>query len=290
MLGIFLLYKGLIQMNLSISAIILTKNEVVNLKCCIDSLQWCQEVIVVDSGSNDGTTQLAESLGAKVFTHIQPPPFNIAEQRNWAVQNCDLKGEWVLFIDADEMIPSDLASEIQRVCGSPDNPYNAFELTARYLFWGKWLKRTQGYPNWHPRLLKKGQVRFTGGVWEHFSPEAKIGKIFVPYDHFANSKGFGDWLERHDRYSSWDAQHIVDFLESGKATALGTDRKLKLRLLAAKLWFIRPIARFIQMYFLRLGFLEGWISLVFCLLYSMYELMTVVKIIELKRRKAGLPL
>jgi len=277
-------------MNRLISTIILTKNEASNLKRCIDSLQWCQEVVVLDSGSTDQTTQLAESLGAKVFTHIQPSPFKISEQRNWALQNCDLKGDWVLFVDADETIPPDLAKEIQRVCSGTDNPYNAFELTARYLFWGKWLKRTQGYPNWHPRLLKRGEVTFIGGVWEHFSTDAKVGRITIPYDHFANSKGFADWLERHTRYSSWDAHHIVDFLETGKATALGTERKLRLRLLAAKLWPLRPIARFLQMYFLRLGFLEGWISLCFCLLYAMYEFMTVVKIVELKRRKAGLPL
>jgi len=76
----------------------------------------------------------------------------------------------------------------------------------------------------------------------------------------------------------------------GKTSALGTERKLKLRLLAAKLWFMRPIVRFIQMYFLRLGFLEGITALIFCLLYAMYEFMTVVKIIELRRKKSGLPL
>lgn len=277
-------------MNLAISAIILTKNEVSNLKRCIDSLQWCDEVIVVDSGSTDGTTQLAEFLGAKVFTHIQPPPFKISEQRNWALQNCNLKGEWVLFIDADEVIPPNLATEIQRICWESNNPYNAFELPARYLFWGKWLKHTQGYPNWHPRLLKVGQVNFVGGVWENFASDTKVGRINIPYDHFANSKGFADWLERHDRYSSWDAQKVVEFLETGKAASLGTERKLRLRLWAARLWVVRPIFRFLQMYFLRLGFLEGLTALIFCLLYAMYEFMTVVKIIELKRHKSELPL
>lgn len=277
-------------MSIVLSAVILTKNEVSNLKRCVDSLQWCQEVVVIDSGSTDGTTQLAESLGAKVFIHIPPPPFKFSEQRNWALQNCDLQGEWVLFVDADESIPPELATDIERVCSNSQNPSNAFVLTPRYLFWGKWLKLTQGYPNWHHRLLKKGEVTYAGGMWEHFISGAKIGKITIPYDHFANSKGFGDWLERHDRYSSWDAQNVIEFLETGKATALGTERKLRLRLLAAKLWPIRPLFRFLQMYFLRLGFLEGWTSLVFCLLYAMYEFMTVVKIIELKRRKAGLPL
>jgi len=271
-----------------ISAIILTKNEEINIKRCIHSLQWCLEVVVVDSGSTDGTIQLAESLGAKVFTNIQYPRFIIDEQRNWALQNCNLKGEWVLFLDADETISLQLAVEIQKVCKEKENTYNAFELTARYIFWGKWLKRTQGYPNWHSRLLKKGEVTFSGGVWEHFSDGAKIGKITIPYEHFANSKGFSDWLERHDRYSTWDAENVVKFLETGQIKSLATNRKLQLRVLAAKFWLLRPIIRFLQMYIIRLGFLEGWQAFIFCLLYTMYEFMTVVKIIELKRLKTGL--
>jgi glycosyltransferase involved in cell wall biosynthesis len=272
-----------------ISAIILTKNEEFNLKRCIGSLQWCQDVIVLDSGSTDNTTQIAVSLGARVFTHIQQAPFRISEQRNWALENCELKSEWVLFVDADEVITSQLAAEIQRVCAD-NNSQNAFELTPRYLFWGKWMKRTQGYPNWHPRLLKRGDVTFAGGVWEHFCEGAKVGRINIPYDHFANSKGISDWLARHDRYSSWDAQNVFNFLETGQALSLATNRKLQLRLLAAKFWFLRPVARFFQMYILRLGFLEGWQALIFCLLYAIYEFMTVIKIIELKRLKSGLPL
>jgi glycosyltransferase involved in cell wall biosynthesis len=103
-------------MNLSISAIVLTKNEALNLERCFNSLQWCGEIVVVDSGSTDGTQEVAESLGAKVYTHIQPPPFRISEQRNWALENCDLKGEWVLFSDADETIPTALAVAIQKIC------------------------------------------------------------------------------------------------------------------------------------------------------------------------------
>ena len=97
-------------------------------------------------------------------------------------------------------------------------------------------------------------------------------------------------LKDTNRYSSWDAQHIVDFLETGQNKSLGTDRKLQLRILAAKFWQLRPIARFVQMYFLRFGFTEGLTALIFCLMYAMYEFMTVVKIIEIKRKKASFPL
>lgn len=274
----------------SISAVILTKNEEINIRRCLQSLRWCPEIVVIDSGSTDQTIKLAESLGAAVFTHIQPPPFKISAQRNWALENCSLRGDWVLFIDADEVIPEDLSVEIQRICSVQDQSCNAFELTPRYWFWGKWLKRTQGYPNWHARLLKRGEVTFAGGVWEHFATGAKIGRIQTPYDHFANSKGLSDWLERHDRYSSWDAEHILQFLETRQSSALATERKLKLRRWAAWFWPFRPLFRFAQMYILRLGFLEGRVALLYSILCAIYELMVVVKVIELKRKQADLSL
>jgi hypothetical protein len=180
--------------------------------------------------------------------------------------------------------------ELERVCGDAACVTEAFELTPRYLFWGQWLKRTQGYPNWHPRVVRRGRARFAGGVWEHFTAGVRVGRITEPYDHFANSKGLSDWLARHDRYSTWDAEKITDYLESGNSDRLGTERKLWLRRWAARCWPIRPWARFGQMYFLRLGFLEGRAALVFCLLYFFYEWMTVVKIVELRRRRKGEPL
>lgn len=268
------------------TAIVLTKDEEANLVRCLDSLRWCREIVVIDSGSTDGTQERAGALGAQVLVHIQAGPFNIAEQRNWALAHARLADGWVLFLDADETMPPELAAEITRITTDATLAYTAYELTPRYLFWGRWLRRTQGYPNWHARLLKVGATRFTGGVWEHFAT-AQVGRISIPYDHHANSKGLSDWLARHDRYSSWDAEKIVDFLESGNPGALGTNRKLGLRCWAARLWPLRPVARFVQMYFLRLGFTEGMPAFVFCLLYATYEFMTVVKIVELKRRRRG---
>jgi glycosyltransferase involved in cell wall biosynthesis len=278
-------------MNMSISSIILTKNEVSNIERCIASLKWCREVIVVDSGSTDGTLELAQKLGAIVYTNIQKTPYQAAKQRNWAIDNTNAVGEWILFVDADETIPPDLAVEIQKTCSASDNKYNAFKLTPRYLFWGKWMKRTQGYPNWHDRLLKTGEVRFAdGGYWEHFESNIEVGKIIIPYDHFGNSKGISSWIEKHDRYSSAEAEKIVEFLETQEPDSLGTKNKLTLRIWAAKLWLIRPIVKFLYMYVIRLGFLEGLTSLVFCTLYTICEFFVVVKVIELKRKKSGLPL
>lgn len=276
-----------------ISSVILTLNEEANLSRCAESLRWCHRICVVDSGSTDGTARQAQTLGLEFYEHRQRPPFLIDRQRNWALEHCGFRpGEWVLFLDADETVPSQLAQFLQELAVQPESPGQpeAYEMTPRYLFWGRWLRRTQGFPNWHPRLVRAGRARFTSGVWEEFAAGPRVGRIAEPYDHHANSKGFRDWLERHDRYSSWDAEGIVRFLESGTAESLGTGRKLRERTWAARHWRWRPLARFAHLYLWRRGFLEGKEALVFCLSMAFYEWMTVMKVGEALRKKRGFPL
>lgn len=267
----------------NIACVVLTKNEEGNIERCLASVAWCSERVVVDSGSTDRTRELAEITGARFLVHVQAGAFNIAEQRNWALESTDIQAEWVLFLDADEEITPALRVAIERELSAPRG-FNAYELTPKYLFWGKWLKRTQGFPNWHARVVRRGEAGFTGCVWEHFDSRARIGKITEPYNHYANSKGLSDWLERHDRYSTWDAQKIVSYLETRDPKALGTERKARLRLWAARFYPLRPIARFIHIYFLRLGFLEGLPALVFSFQYFIYETFTVMKVWELNRK------
>ena len=99
-----------------IVAVILTKNEEINVERCMESLQFCKEVIVLDSGSTDRTEEIARSLGARFYTHVQPPPFRIAEQRNWVLDNHPFAGEWVLFIDADCIVQPNAPSLFGQDC------------------------------------------------------------------------------------------------------------------------------------------------------------------------------
>jgi glycosyltransferase involved in cell wall biosynthesis len=272
----------------AIAAIVLTKNEQANISRCLASIPWPRKV-VVDSGSTDATVELAKQCGAMVLVHIQEGPFNIAEQRNWAIAASKLNAEWILFLDADEELTSRTIKAIEDA-STHGTEYDAFELTPKYLFWGRWLKRTQGYPNWHDRLVKNIEAPFEGGVWEHFRSDLRVGKLAEPYNHYGFSKGLSDWLNRHDRYSTWDGARVYAFLQSGQSGDLGTARKLRLRGLAARLWPIRPIARFVYMYIYKLGFLEGMPGFVYSVLCMFYEFMTVVKINEHRRISRGLPL
>ena len=270
----------------TIACVILTKDEEQNIQRSLESVAWCHEVVVVDSGSADRTKQIATSNRARVIEHIQNGPFNIAEQRNWALSYTEIKSDWVLFLDADEEVPGELRRKLESIL-SVEQKYNAYELTPKYIFWGRWLKRTQGYPNWHARLIKRREAGFSGGVWEHFDERAIIGRISVPYNHYANSKGFADWLQRHNRYSTWDAERIVAYLKSGNGNSLGTSRKLKLRKLAARFYIIRPFVRVAVMLFWRCGILEGLPAIIFSIQYFMYETFTVFKVVELLRVNAG---
>ena len=273
----------------TIAGVVLTLNEEKDLARALLSLAWCDEILVVDSGSTDRTNEVAYQCGAQFVQHLQAQPFLITQQRNWVLDYAGLKSDWVLFLDADEEVGSELAEQIF-YCINSANLLDAYELTPRYWFLGQWLKRTQGYPNWHPRLVRRGFAHFHGGVWESFSSGTRVGRISYPYEHYAFSKGFDDWLERHKRYATWDAQQIEQYLTSSSTKALPKYRHHSLRVLMSQLWLFRPPLRFVQKYILQLGFLEGWQSFIFSLMMSFYDFMTVVKVIELQRRRKGLPL
>ena len=273
----------------TIAGVVLTLNEQQDLGRALQSLSWCDELLVLDSGSTDLTQQVAELHQASFIQHRQDPPFLIATQRNWALENCGLSSDWVLFLDADEEVGPQLVQAI-KTCIKSSTVFEAYELTPRYWFLGRWLKRTQGYPNWHPRLIRRGFTRFEGGVWESFADCSNVGRISLPYEHYAFSKGFDDWLERHQRYASWDAAQIVAFLTTRSSASLATRRWRKSRLILSQLWWLRPPLRFLQKYLLQAGFVEGWQGLLFALMMAGYEMMTVIKVIELLRRQNKLPL
>jgi len=273
----------------SITGIVLCLNEEHRLAKALNSLLWCDDILVVDSGSSDKSLEIARSFNARVLINKQKGQFLITEQRNVALRYGNIQSEWILFLDADEEIGNECRAEIIRAI-SHHKSINAYEMTPRYWFFGKWLKRSQGYPNWHPRLLKSSGVSFVGGVWESFSDLNNVGRIRTPYEHFAFSKGTDDWIDRHQRYSTWDAKHICDFLESKDEQMLGTNRKLALRKVDAQLWYLKPITKFLFRYLYKLGILEGWQGLLHCLLHFTYDMMVVVKIAEIRRKQMNKPL
>ena len=271
----------------TIAGVVLTLNEENDLDQSLSSLHWCDELLVLDSGSVDSTSLIAASHGARFVTHTQDPPFLITDQRNWALHNCGLKSDWVLFLDADESISPSLYAEISAFLLNPKD-LNAIYLSPRFWFLGKWLKHIQNFPNWHPRLVKRGSASFQGGVWETFSANAKTGYMKNPYEHFAFSKGLNNWIDRHKRYSDWEAYLTISNHDNLNPSF--TLRRSFSRSLLFKLWPLRPIVVLFNKLFLQLGILDGLRGILYCFLVFTYELMIVIKVIEAKRKRLSLPL
>jgi len=280
----------------SVTVVILTYNEERNLSTCLEAVQWADDLLVVDSGSQDQTLAIAQRYRARILIH-QADPFLISEQRNYALDAGDITTEWVLFIDADEIVTAALHRELEQTIAAAPAQLLAYRLAPKFMFLGSWLKYCQAYPVWHDRLLRAGQVRFQGGVWESFAlaePSARvIGYLQEPYLHYSVNKGIGDWFSKHNRYATVEALDILTTLGQPITAPLAsqrTTRKRKWRNLAAHVWPLRPLLRFLVMYIGQRGFLDGRPGLLYSLMIACYEFMIVLKVIEFRRRQQGLPL
>lgn len=266
-----------------VTVIILTHNEALNIADCLRSVEFAEDVIVVDSGSTDGTRELAVQTRAdvRVFQH----PFqDFGDQRNWALDQTSPRHDWILFLDADERVTSQLAQTIHRTVTST-SPIVGYYLCYKNYFLGKWLKRCTRFPTWQLRLLRRGEVRYEKmGHGQKEVTTGPLGYIQDPYDHYGFSQGIAHWIARHNRYSTEEIGHTLQLrsepLQLG--SLLSRDRVTRnrcLKRIAARLP-CRPLIGFFYLYVWKLGFLDGRAGLMFCLLRLTHEIHMVVKLAE----------
>lgn len=270
------------------SILILTLNESDNIEACIDSVAWADDVVVLDSFSSDDTITRAEAKGARVF---QRKFDDFGGQRNYALDEIDFKHDWVFHLDADERFNEELRAECERVITMDQK--SAYFVPNRIIFLGKWIKRCTQYPYPQVRLIKRGEVRFAkaGHGQREDKAERGVGHIHVAYDHYNFSKGVGDWIAKHNRYSQEEAALATEIEKMPLQSCFSSDTMTRKR--ALKSWFVRlpgrPVIKFFFLYVFRLGFLDGAPGFYYCLLQSFYEFMISLKIRELNRRDKGLP-
>jgi len=270
---------------MSLSVLILTSNEETNLPVCLDALQWCDDIVVLDSYSSDRTVEIAKQSGARVY---QRGFDSFAAQRNWGLASISFRHEWVFHLDADEVFTEGLLNEIRRT--TPGTSYDAFHVPSKMMFLGKWLRFSGMYPTYQVRLTRRERFRFrqVGHGQKEDIEQLRIGTLREPYLHYSFSKGLSDWFYRHNWYSSLEAEETLRNRKAdiqdwkGLISANGPRRRRSLRTLSSRLPF-RPLIRFVYMYFLRLGFLDGYPGFVYSILLSFYEYMIVLKTHELKR-------
>jgi len=243
--------------NSMISVVVLTKNEEKNIKECLESLQWADEIIIVDDYSQDKTRKIAQKFGAKVFKHRLGD--NFANQRNFGLKKA--RGDWVLFVDADERVPPLLAKEIR--IATVKKHFSGFYLKRKDYFLGRWLNHGETAHLKFLRLAKKNSGRWQRGVHEFWQIEkGRIGELKEPLLHYSHSN-LTEFLEDINYFSTLDAQ--IFYQEKKKLAFLD---------------WLKPLLKFIQNYFLRLGFLDGFPGLIMALMMSLYSLTVRIKVWE----------
>lgn len=258
------------------TVIVLTRDEEVNIERCLASAAWADQVVVVDSGSADGTAALARTLGALV---LDTEWRGFAAQREWALRNPAVRNEWVFFLDADEWVSPQLASEIcDRV--RRKTSVAAYRLRFRLVFTGSWIRHCGWYRgSWLVRLLRRSNCRYDTS--ERFGERALVdGPVGTLHNDIVDEdlKGLAAWMGKHVRYAQLEAERRWrrPGLRARLATIRGGRRAVpRVRSLLREVVYpavpAKPVALFLYMYLVRLGFLDGRAGLRFCLLHAWHE-------------------
>jgi glycosyltransferase involved in cell wall biosynthesis len=222
---------------LPLSAVIITLNEEHNLPRCLASLAWCEERLVVDSGSVDRTRELALAAGARV---LENPWRGYGQQKNWALARA--AHEWVFFVDADEEVSPELRAEIERFLGNPPEEVAGADLPRKTWYLGRWIMHGGWYPNRLVRLVKRGR-----GGWTE--PEVHESLELKGHVHRLER----DLLHYTFRNVGEQVQTNIRFARLGARAALARGER-------GSWWRVlgKPVGKFLETYFWKLGFLDGF--------------------------------
>ncbi len=243
-----------------LSVVLITQNAAAQLPECLASVAFADEVVVVDSGSGDGTAEVAARYGARV---VAKEWLGFGRQKQFAVEQA--AHDWVLCLDADERVSPELAASLVRALDSPEAP--VYRMARRNRFLGRWLRHGEGYPDWSPRLFDRRHARWSDDVVHEkvlyaVSPGTLAGDLL--HD---SAEDLGRYLEKQNRYSTLAAQELH---RQGRRAGV-----VELAL--------SPAVRFFKFYLLRLGFLDGLPGLVHISIGCMNSFLKYAKLIELRR-------
>lgn len=272
-----------------VSVLVPIRNEAANLPRCLAALAWAAEVWVVDSHSTDESAAIAAEWGAKLIQFDYQPPF--PKKKNWALANLPFAHEWVLIVDADEVLGEDAAAEIRAIVTHPDETRAGFWINRRFFFLGRWLRHAY-FPNWNLRLVRHRLARFErlaqeethsgdNEVHEHLIVEGTTGRLRCLMDHYA-FPDIAAFVEKHNRYSNWEARVAVEDTARGDTIQDPAVRRRRwLKRFVRRLPF-RPTLRFLWIYLFQGGFLDGRPGYIFARLHATYEFLSAAKAWELR--------
>jgi glycosyltransferase involved in cell wall biosynthesis len=251
---------------------IFTLNEAIHLPACMKALEWCDDIIVIDSLSSDETEKIARAFGARFFSNAFA---GFGAQRNWALDNTAPKYPWVLILDADERVPPELVDEMREVASRRETMAAAFRVRRRFYMWGRWLRYSSLYPTWVVRFVHRDRVRYENRG--HAETQNVNGELHDLRNDLIdeNLKGIDEWFERQNRYSRKEADYEMSLssADSAAGSLLSRDplrRRAALKLFARRMPF-RGAIYFLYAFIFRLGFLDGRDGLMFCRMRAMYQ-------------------
>lgn len=261
---------------MKVSILILTHNEADNLPACLAAVSWCDDILVIDSGSTDNSVEIARSMGARV---LHRPFDNFAGQRNFGLEAGGVRHDWILHLDADEVVTEAFRDALSAL--EPTAELDAWRVPFKTMFLGKWLRHAGMWPAYQVRLGHVQRLRFiqVGHGQREDLPPARVGDFSEALLHYSFSHGLRRWLDKHVRYAADEAAQMAADNAGGPqggglASGDRTERRRSLKRLAARLpLFWRGPARFAYIYFWRLGFLDGRAGFVYACMLSIYESM-----------------
>ena len=248
----------------ALSVTVITWNEEERLRPCLESVGWADEIVVVDAESTDKTVQVAREFTDRIW--VRPWP-GFAGQKNFALEQA--AGEWVLSLDADEQVTPELRREILAVLDS-GVALEGYAIPRKNIFWGAWIRHGRLYPDYQLRLFKRRSGRFVErAVHESVEIRGTVGRLQSPLLH-QSYRSLEEFLGRSNRYSTLAAE---EWIRQGQRVGLAD--------LA-----LRPLGRFLSMYLLHGGFLDGWRGFLLAGLYAHYVFLRTAKVWEARRAGA----
>ena len=250
---------------LPLSAVLITCNAAISLESCLTSLAFVDEIIVVDSGSQDATLEIARRFGARV---IEQSWLGFGPQKRFAVAQA--KHDWVLCLDADEQVTPALARNI--VTAFPEPPFQVYRFARCNRFLGRYLRHGEGYPDWNLRLFHRSSAQWSeDAVHEHVLTQSPVGTLDGDLLH-DSAESLTNYLTKQNRYTTLAAEAA---LVAGKRASVG-------RLVFS------PLIRFIKFYFIRQGFRDGLPGLIHIVIGCFNSFMKYAKMLE--RQNSDAPL
>jgi glycosyltransferase involved in cell wall biosynthesis len=247
-----------------LSVAIITKDEEANLPGCLKSVAFARQIVVVDSGSADGTLEIARDFGCDVFTE---PWKGFGPQKQMAIDRC--REPWVLVLDADERIPPETEKAIRAVASGGEGGASGYSFPRKNFFQGRWIRHMGWWPDRITRLFRNGRGRMTeAAVHEAVDVAGQVVSLDAPIEHYTESR-LSEILKKIDRYSTLAAEEA--FREGRRSSVWGAIARAELT--------------FCQDYVLRLGFLDGRQGLVLSVTDAVNKFFKYAKLSELNRQK-----